>query len=62
MSKKLKMSKKFSINFLLNNLKEKNIESEVCRTFKFIISKDKVRVFLKKMKEKGKINVNMYNV
>ena len=54
MSKKLKMSKKFSINFLLNNLREGNIESEVHRTFKFIISKDKVRVFLKKMKEKGK--------
>ena len=42
---KLKMSKKFSINFLLNNLKEENIESEVYRTFKFIINKDKIKVF-----------------
>jgi len=49
MSKKLKMSKKFSRNFLLNNLKEENVESEVHRTFKFIINKDKIRIF-KEMK------------
>ena len=45
MSKKLKMSKKFSRNFLLNNLKEENVESEVYRTFKFIIHKDKIKKF-----------------
>jgi len=50
MNKKGKMSKQFSRNFLLNNLKEENVDSEVYRTFKFIINKDKV----KNLKEGGK--------
>ena len=45
MSKKPKISKQFSRNFLLNNLKEENVESEVYRTFKFIINKDIIKKF-----------------
>ena len=41
------MSKQFSRNFLLQNLKEENVDKEVYRTFKFIIHKDEI----KKIKE-----------
>ncbi len=53
MSKKLKMSKEFSRKFLLNNLKEENVDSEVYRTFKFIIHKDKVKKFKEQQANKN---------
>ena len=51
MGKKEKMSKQFSRNFFLNNLKEENIDSEVCRIFRFIINKDKIKKFREGLEE-----------
>ncbi len=45
MVKKEKMSKEFSRNFFLNNLKEENVDSEVYRTFKFIRHRDDIKKF-----------------
>jgi len=50
MSKKHKLSELFSRNFLLNNLKEKNIDGETHRIFKFIIHKDKIKEFIEQVK------------
>lgn len=45
MGKKDSMSKQFSRNFLLRNLKEENVDKEVYLTFKFIVHKDEIRKF-----------------
>lgn len=45
LAKKNKMSKLFSRNLLLNNLKQDNVDGEVERIFRFIINKDEIKQF-----------------